>query len=169
MPGILTILQHTPLWAFAVLALLVIFGIQALRARTVSIWRLLIVPAVFIGWGIISIATRTSSPILLAEWAAAAAVFGALGWTTTRAERLTFDRTNGLVYLPGSILPLIRNLTIFAAKYSLAVAVAVSPAQRQNIIFWDIAVSGASAGYFLGWLARLALAQRRGTGARLVV
>jgi hypothetical protein len=52
MPGILTILRNSPWWAYALLALLIWFGIQALRPRSLSIWRLAIVPLVFIGWGI---------------------------------------------------------------------------------------------------------------------
>jgi hypothetical protein len=48
MDAILRIVQKTPFWVLALLAIPVVLGIQALKARTISVWRLLIVPAVFI-------------------------------------------------------------------------------------------------------------------------
>lgn len=57
MPNILNMLQNTPWWAFVLLALLIVLGIQALRPRTIAVWRLLIVPAAFIVWGLISLVT----------------------------------------------------------------------------------------------------------------
>jgi hypothetical protein len=48
MEQILRIVEHTPLWVFALFAVLVAFGLQALRPRTLPIWRLLVIPAVFV-------------------------------------------------------------------------------------------------------------------------
>jgi hypothetical protein len=87
----------------------------------------------------------------------------AIAWTTTRLDGVRIDRARQRVSLPGSALPLIRNLLIFSAKYGLAVAVAIAPASRASLAFWDVAVSGASAGYFLSWLARFVSAYRRTT------
>jgi hypothetical protein len=168
MPSILNILQNTPWWVFALFALLTWLGFQALRPRTLPIWRLLITPAVFIGWGIISLALQSmSSPLLIADWSITALVGAVLAWTTSRLHDVGVDRTRHLVSLPGSAFPLIRNLLIFSAKYGLGVAVAIVPASHADLAVWDIAVSGASAGYFLGWLVRLASAYRRATGQNL--
>jgi hypothetical protein len=52
----LVILTHTPLWAYLLLAYLVWQGILARRPRNQSIWRLMIVPAVFIITGLSRIA-----------------------------------------------------------------------------------------------------------------
>jgi len=41
-----------PLWAWILLAYLVWQGIKAMGPRTTTIWRALIVPAVFIVWGL---------------------------------------------------------------------------------------------------------------------
>jgi hypothetical protein len=162
MPNIVVILQNVPWWVYGVFALLVWLGVQALNPRTVPIWRLLITPAVFIGWGVISLALRSaSSPLLIADWTGAAAVGVAIAWTTARLDDVQIDRARGVLRLPGSRLPLIRNLVIFFAKFGLALAMALAPAWREHLTIWDIAVSGASAGYFLGWLVRLALAYRQ--------
>ena len=45
------VLIHTPLWVFPLFGYLVWQGIKAMRPRTTSIWRSLIVPTVFIVWG----------------------------------------------------------------------------------------------------------------------
>jgi hypothetical protein len=158
----LTILQNTPRWVFAVLALLVFLGAQALRAREVAPWRLAITPAVFIGWGMVALALRPAASALLPlDWLAAAIVGGLVGWTTMRVGAGDFDRERGVVRLPGSLIPLSRNLSIFIAKYGLAVAAALAPARRDQLVLWDIAISGLSAGYFLGWLARLVVKYRQ--------
>jgi hypothetical protein len=162
MPSILNILPNTPWWAFALFALLMWLGFQALRPRTLPMWRLLITPAIFIGWGVVSLALQSmSSPILIADWSIAAVVGAAIAWTTTRLNDVAIDRARQHVSLPGSALPLIRNLLIFSAKYGLGVAVAIAPASKSDLAIRDIAVSGASAGYFLGWLLRLASAYRQ--------
>jgi hypothetical protein len=164
MPGILNILQNTPLWVYAVFVLLMWFGVQGLRPRTLPLWRLLITPAIFIIWGIASLAVRSiSSPLVVADWAATLAAGAVIAWTMSRLDNVEIDRGRGAVSLPASALPLIRNVLILSAKYGLGVAAAMMPARRSELALWDIAVSGASAGYFLGWLARLALAYRRGS------
>ena len=67
------ILIHTPLWVFALLAYLVWQGIKAMQPRTVPIWRALIVPVVFIVWGISRIGFgHQDSPWPLAAWIVAA-------------------------------------------------------------------------------------------------
>lgn len=52
------VLTGTPWWVYGVLALLVWLGLQASRPRTVDLGRVLIAPAVFIVWGIISLMLR---------------------------------------------------------------------------------------------------------------
>jgi hypothetical protein len=156
-----TIVRNTPWWVFVLFALLLALGVQALRNRVISVWRLLVSPAIFIGWGVTAVAFQlVNSPILIVDWVVAAAIGAAIAWTTTRLDEVRIDRTRQLVSLPGSTLPLIRNLLIFSAKYGLAVAVAIAPGSRASLAFWDIAVSGASAGYFLSWFARFASAYR---------
>ncbi len=148
---LLVVLQNTSWWVFALFALLMWLGLQALRPRTLPIWRLLMTPAVFIGWGITSLA---ASPLLLVDWSVTALIGAAIAWATSGHFKI--DR--GRVSLPGNAFPLVRNLLIFSAKYGLAVTAAIS---HSNLAVWDIAVSGASAGYFVGWLLRLASAYRQ--------
>jgi hypothetical protein len=111
---------------------------------------------VFIVWGVLTLLQRAmGAPILALDWVVAAAIGGAIGWTTTRLDGARFDRAAGRVKLPGSALPLARNLIVFLAKYGLAVAAAVVPAEAARLAWWDVTVSGLAAGYFLGWLGRV--------------
>jgi hypothetical protein len=156
------IIQGTPVWVYLLIALLLYLGIQATRPRTVSLVRAFITPAIFIAWGLVSLFARpTLSPVLILDWLLTAGAFGTLAFLTTRLAEVRFDHVRHAVSLPASWLPLARNLLIFAAKYGLAIAAATHPAARDQLALWDIAVSGASAGYFLGWLARFTSAYRQ--------
>lgn len=164
MDQILLILEHTPLWAFAVLAVLTIFGVQGLRARSLPIWRVAIVPAVFVLWGVISVLSRSAAfPIGIVDWAITGAAGFAIAWLTTRLDGVEIDRVRRQIRLPGSVVPLTRNLLIFFAKYTLTAAMAVAPTLQAALVPWDIGVSGLSAGYFIGWLLLLALKFREGS------
>jgi hypothetical protein len=51
-------MQNTPIWVFVLFALLLVLGFQSLKPRTLPLWRLLIVPAVFIGWRLLTSSTK---------------------------------------------------------------------------------------------------------------
>jgi hypothetical protein len=153
----IAILQGTPRWVYLLLAFLIVLGLQATRPRVARLPRILITPAIFIAWGIASLVAKASgAPLLALAWLAAGGAGAALALLTVRVDDIGIDRDHGLVRLPASWLPLIRNVLIFAAKYAIAVAAARRPEAAATLALWDIAVSGASTGYFLGRLARLA-------------
>jgi hypothetical protein len=122
---------------------------------------------VFTGWGIVSILSRpTTSANLVADWLVCAVVGAGAAWLGTRRMKVAIDFPRRNVTLPGSIGPLVRNVFIFAMKYAVGVAMALLPARRAEIAVLDIGISGAMAGYFLGWLGRLTTIYRLGVGAR---
>lgn len=163
-----SVLQGTPGWVFPLLAVLVALGLQALRTRTIAAWRLLVVPAVFIGWGLVTLASRSAaSPALAAAWGAGALAGIAIGWLTSGGSALRFDPENGRATVPGGPATLVRNVTIFAAKYGLAVAMARAPERAAALLAWDSGVSGLAAGYFAGWLLRVFAQYRSARAARL--
>ncbi len=165
----LTILRNTPWFVFVLFAVILTFGLQALQSRVVPVWRLVVTPAAFIAWGLSSLALQSvASPILWGDWLAAAVVGAAVAWMTTRLDDVRIDRARQIVSLPGSTVTLIRNLAIFSVKYALGVAIALAPAWHAALVDWDVAVSGAAAGYFLGWLARFLSSYRRASPPHLV-
>ena len=142
------VLTHTPRWVFVLLTYLVWQGIKAMQPRTTTIWRALIVPLVFVAWGVSRVGLRQDSAWLLVAWIAAALVLLPLGVLTPRPFEL--DHKTGLIRRPGSVFPLIRNLIVFALQYSVAVISAVDVHDRLPAAIVGRAVSGATAGYFIG-------------------
>ncbi len=143
------VITHTPIWAWILLAYLVWQGIQAMQPRTTTIWRALIVPAVFIIWGLSRLGLGPQGSIApLVAWIAAALVLLPVGVLTPRPFEV--DHTNGQIKRPGSIFPLVRNIVVFAAQYSVAVIAAIHTDDRATAAIVGRAISGATAGYFIG-------------------
>jgi hypothetical protein len=143
------ILIHTPPWAFLLLAYLVWQGIKATRPRSTTIWRSLIVPLVFIVWGLSRLISHSQDSFgPLVSWIAAALVLTPIG--VLKAKPFELDHTTGEIRRPGSLIPLIRNVMIFALQYAVAVVAAIDPDGRTIASVIGRAVSGATTGYFLG-------------------
>jgi hypothetical protein len=165
---VIIFLSHVPWWVAPLLALLIWRGWQASRTRTMPLRTVFIGPAIFIGWGVASLVIRAAgAPVLAAVWLSAALAGGALALSTLRLA-VQADRARGLISLPGSFSPMLRYLGIFAAKFLLAAWSAIVPAMRQELAFWDIGVSGVSAGYFIGWLIVVLRQYRRAPGIATV-
>jgi len=147
------IIAGTPLWVWALLAYIILQGYRRLSPQVTTIRRVAVIPALFVLWGLYGLFSR---PIGLEAVAAAwlpAAILGTVLGMLTSPRALQVDRWRGLVRQPGSVLPLVRLTLIFGAHYGLNIAMAMRPDLRSTLILCDIAVSGVSAGYFLGHLA----------------
>jgi hypothetical protein len=148
-----SMLRGTPWVVFVLFTYLLWIGLQRLKPGIRRVWRIWIIPVIFISWGIVGLFTRTGSFSEIAlYWLAGAVSGGMLGGIPKMS--LHADRERHLVQQSGSVLPLVRNMTIFGAHYCLNVAAAVNPMMRTDLIVWDVYVSGASAGYFVGWAIR---------------
>ncbi|MDA9436630.1 DUF6622 family protein [Bradyrhizobium sp. CCBAU 51627] len=160
------IVIHTPFWVWMLLAYLVWQGIKAMQPRKMPIWRALIVPVVFIVWGVsrIGVGHQESAWPLLA-WIAAALVLLPVGVLTPRP--FDVDHKTGEIIRPGSAFGLIRNLVVFALQYAVGVISAVDAGDRALAIIVGRAISGATAGYFLGSMIALLIAYRRKRASQL--
>ncbi|KYG97435.1 hypothetical protein SE91_01585 [Bradyrhizobium sp. DOA1] len=154
------VLIHTPPWVWVLLAYLVWQGVQALQPRTTPIWRALVLPVVFIVWGMSRIGFGLQgSTWPLVAWMTAALVFLPLGVLTPRP--FDVDHKTGEIIRPGSAFALIRNLVVFSLQYAVGVISAIDAADRALAIIVGRAVSGAIAGYFIGSAIALLVAYRR--------
>jgi hypothetical protein len=157
MQAILQIVAHTPLWVFAVLAVITAVGVQSLRTRTLAFWRLVLVPALFALWGLVTLVLHTiDEPMSAALWAVLAAAGIALAYGTIRLDGVRVVRETGTIEVPGSPAPLIRNLVVFAAKYAISAGIAVSATHRDALYLADLALSGLMSGYFACWMFLIA-------------
>lgn len=157
---VLGIVTHTPLWAWLLLAYLVWQGIKAMQPRTTPVWRALILPVVFIVWGVsrIGFGPQDSAWPLIA-WIAAALTLLPLGVLTPRP--FDVDHKTGEIIRPGSAFALIRNLVVFLLQYAVGVISAIDVGDRLLAIIVGRAISGATAGYFIGSTIALLVAYRR--------
>src|SRR5260370_15752935 len=93
------ILSGSPWWVYGLLALLIWLGLQAARPRTVSLSRVLIAPAVFIGWGIVRLMLRANfSDVLI--WLGTAVRGAAFAVPVTPFHGLVADPRPGLARAP---------------------------------------------------------------------
>ena len=153
------ILIHTPPWVWILLAYLVWQGIKSMQPRKAPIWRALIVPVVFIAWGVSRIGFgHQDNQGPLVAWVVAALVLLPLGVLTPRP--FDVDHKTGEIIRPGSAFGLIRNLVVFLLQYAVGVISAIDAGDRALAIIVGRAISGATAGYFFGSMIALLVAYR---------
>lgn len=128
---LLSILAHTPIWVFALLAALLWLGARQTRPNSAPLWRVLALPLAMVllaGWGVVAAFGHGALGLAgLAAWATSAT---AVGWAVLRQPlpaALHYDATSGRVHRPGSWTPLLLILTIFALKYCLSVMLVLHP------------------------------------------
>lgn len=150
---LLEIARHIPIWIYLLLGYLVFVGVRALRPRILGLWRLLVVPGVFIVWGVVGLVQRSAAvPDAFLYWGAGTAAGTALAFLLPMA--MLVDRQSGRVRTPGSVVPLLRNLGLFIAHMLLNILAATQVEARAQFLGYDLLVSGLGFGYFAGWLWR---------------
>lgn len=151
MVGAFQILAHTPVYVWFLLTYLVWQGVAATRTRKRPLWRLLMVPFIFILLGIWHLIGKSAFDIKLVAIWLGAAVLLALSGVVTGPRVIARDAASREVTISGSIVPLVRNMTLFLLHYALAVALALNSEGTQNLTLASYALSGGSVGYFVGW------------------
>jgi hypothetical protein len=158
------ILAHTPVYVWAILAFLVYRGFAASKGREATIGKLAIIPVVMIGLalqGLVGVFGMAAVP--LSAWLAGVLVGLAMGMQLVDGSRVTVNLERGTVIQPGSWVPLMLMMAIFATKYAVAVMLAMQPALRGEL-FFAVAVSalyGLFNGVFLARLLPCVFASRR--------
>lgn len=149
MPVLVSILSHTPLFVWAILAFLVWQGERSLHPRARPLWSMALVPMVFglADFVLLARAGMDATSILL--WFAVAALAFPLGRAT--GPRRVGATSGGPAVWAGSPVPLVRNLTVFAAHYAFSVAQALRPEASDTLALAAAGLSGATVGYIAGW------------------
>lgn len=151
MAGALQILAHTPVYVWFLLSYLVWQGLAATRTRTRPLWRLLTVPLIFVMLGVWPLIGKSAFDIkLVAIWLGAGFLL-ALPGVVLGPRVIARDAARREVTISGSIVPLVRNVTLFVLHYALAVALTLNPEGIQSLSLAGYALSGGSVGYFAGW------------------
>lgn len=151
------ILTRTPLYVWAILALLVYRGIVEMRGRDVAIRKLFIVPVIMLALSLQDIVAKFGAAYLpMSAWAGSAMVMTLLVWKFSGAG-IDAGAAPGSVRVCGSWGPLAMMMAIFFTKYVTAVTLVVQPDTVHNVLFSTAVCTllGVFSGYFVGRLASI--------------
>lgn len=148
-PALIDILAYTPLWAWAVLVILLAVGFRRMRDQTTSPIRMLLFPAVMAGLT----ATGLTHLGLAAMPAALAGLAAGLlaGWFRD-GKGATRRLADGRVWIRGDVLAPVQMLAVFAVHYVINAAAALDPALVAGARFQmtAAALTGFLAALFIG-------------------
>lgn len=149
---IIQAIKGTPVWVFIVFGYVLFIGIQALKARTVPVLRLFILPAAFLLWGVYAALNKLSSPIAVLTYIITLLLGSMLSWLYYRKLKIKVDHSQQTVTLPGSSVTLILVLLIFSAKYFFGYIYATNPLAHENLLIQmaSLATSGMITGIIVG-------------------
>jgi hypothetical protein len=156
---LLAILQHTPLWVWALLALLLAVGYRQSLPRRVGLRRAALLPAVLLAWSLWSVASGFGSAGALAAWALGAAVAAAAAVAMGAPAGARWSADLRCFEAPGSWVPLLLIVALFCVKFGVGASLAMHPALRDDEAF--AAAAGLAYGGFSGLFAGRALALLR--------
>ena len=150
MPSLLKILLGTPYWVWVLFIYLIFVGVHALNNRTVSLFRLGIMPIVFIAWSLSSLYSKTALPLTVWILFCCMGIF--VGYYMMSRLNISIDKNTKLINLPGSFISLILSCVFFLIKYCLGVSYALDPDLQANVVIIGLgaALSGAISGISLG-------------------
>jgi hypothetical protein len=152
------IITRTPIWVWALLALLVYFGYQQSKSRTIGLRRVTIIPVVLTALSIYgTLSAFGKSPEVILAWLAAAATLVTTVMLTPLPTGTRFDNQTRRLHVVGSWVPLALMMGIFANKYVVGVAFTIHPELAQNATFTLTfsALYGTFSGVFIGRAVRL--------------
>lgn len=164
MEAVVQAIQHTPIWVWPLLALLIFIGVLALRPRNLPLPRLLILPIVFLGLSIFSmVSSALPLPEALGIWLAGLLLGSLLGRLFVPRQGVAIDRAARRIAVPGSVVPLLLIVVIFIGRYAFGYAFGRYPELRQNELVVVIATGYAAfcTGIMLGRTLPLVLAYFR--------
>lgn len=164
---LIQILSHTPVYVWAILAVLVYRGVVAMRDRDMAIRKLFIIPAIMLALSLQDIVAKFGSGLLpLCAWAGAALLVALLVARSGKAGA-SAGAAPGTLRVHGSAAPLVMMMVIFFTKYATAVTLAMHPAASHDLLLPALvcALFGVGNGYFLGRLARNLMTLRFLSGA----
>jgi hypothetical protein len=146
------ILQNIPRWVWMLLAVLIAIGISQSFTRRRTLRSAIVIPIVMIVLSLFGVISVFTQPLALAAWAAAVATALAISNTIEIWRNISWSEPDQKLIMPGSWIPMMLILGLFATKFSVGIALAMDHGLVANTTF-AIAVSfayGSFSGIFLG-------------------
>jgi ABC-type amino acid transport system permease subunit len=155
------IAKHTPPAMLLVVALVVWRGYRFTRARVRPIRTYLLLPVIFIVWGVLHIVLAArllgvplTAPIPIIGFIVALLIGAPLGWFSINENGFAIDHQRKLAFLPGSWVPILRYLAVFVVNYVVSMATQLHLLPFTTLALLSFAVSGLMIGYFGVWMGR---------------
>ena len=156
---IVQILQRTPVWVWPLFAALLYLGYAQSKTRRVPKARLFALPAALLGLSLYSMsATFGATRFGFAAWLAGGMLALMLNRILKQPAGVGYAPDTRAFTIPGSRLPLILMMAIFAVRYAVAAAIAVDASLREASAFVGIA------GLAYGFLSGMFFARARHAG-----
>lgn len=154
MKNIAAVMFSTPWWVFPLLGYLIVLGIQSRRTRIVSLYKLFVLPVIFLVISFYTLMVVTPDYIVISCWLAAMIAGSACGFFQLVRTNIQVDAKRSLIQIPGSWSNLIIMLLIFSSRYYFGYDLAVNPHHYDLIEYRIIrfAISGLLTGYLQGKL-----------------
>ena len=152
------ILIKTPVWVWALLAVLIYRGLVASTDRVTSLRAAFLIPVAMLALSVQGIAsTFGADELAMPIWFAAMLAGTVLAWSAVDPSRMSADPVNRTIRQPGSWVPLALMVGIFLTKYVVAVALAMHPELKQQggFVTAVCALYGLFNGIFIGRLLRI--------------
>lgn len=147
-------LRLTPTWVWLLLFFLIYRGVNALRPRQTSLWRTLLVPVIFLIWGVASLQASVQQQLPAYLAFLTFLVVGTLvGWRLWPRHLIaTYDAETRQIARCGSPIPLILIGFAFLSKYILAATLANEPVLASTHAFAVLSgsINGLADGLFWG-------------------
>src|SRR5690349_5725894 len=102
------IITSIPLFVWPLLAVLLIGGLKARKTSLVPLKALILIPAVFFGWSIVSFLSRyTNDPLAIFLWILCLGMGCFIGFFHIQRLKPRCDKQTKRIEMPGSWIPLI--------------------------------------------------------------
>jgi hypothetical protein len=132
----IAIVQHTPVWVWGLLAVLVALGLSQARDREMSLGRVTILPLVMIALSLSGVFSAFGHfPVALGGWAAGVGAALAFGRQFIAVRGAAWSQPTGTLQVPGSWLPLVLIVALFAIKYFAGASLAMHPELAHDTTF----------------------------------
>jgi len=148
----ISIIQHTPIWVWALLAALVALGLVQTQTREMTLSRAALLPVIMVTLSVVGVVSRFGVHALpLLAWAGGAAMAIATAHSLRVWRGTIWSASTSRFQMPGSWLPLALILVLFVVKYTVSVNLVMHPDLLKDAVFpWAASLAyGFFSGLFL--------------------
>lgn len=137
----LKIITNIPLFVWPLFAILLIGGLKARKTNLVPLKVLLLIPAAFLGWSLVTFFGRyADNPLAIFLWILCLVVGFFIGFSHIQRLHPRCDKQKKMIEMPGSWIPLVLSMSIFTAKFSIGMMRATRPHLEDSMLFLGLEI-----------------------------